>query len=691
MSTQHSKPWASALMNFRWTWLLLPILLTGCVTPLQWRAELAPDRVPGEGEDMGRSMPFGPDITQVLAEADEACRAMREAERCGDKDLAARRYALLIELLTEAEVTPSVFFSAREDFGGHPSGHRSSLYQWLADNAPLPESDKEICIPEPLPERVRVELNAIQYAYPKSFQRALDRSAQYMPYIRAELTKANLPQELAWIVMVESQFTPKIVSRSNAGGMWQFIRDTAVLYNMRMDNYVDERFNWQSSTRAAMEYFAHLHDFFEGSWPLAITAYNMGEYGLDRAIAATGGERRLWTLLETSPASERIRQESKQYYAKFLATLMVVNHPERYGFRIPEDAAESTVRMAVDGMYALDDLDKALGLPPGSLAQLNPDLLREVTPPSGMYYIAVPASVENAFQTALEKAPRLKYGPRYYKLRKSDTLGAVAQQYGISTKELLKLNGLKSSTKVKTGRVLRVPEGFYRAGEELLEAELTVDAPEKSAGMEYHIVKAGEYPAKIARAHGIPLEDFLDMNGLEKSDIIVEGDSVIVGKKAAPAKPEASAKKESSPKSEGKPAASSITHEVAKGETAGIIAEKYKVALKDLLAWNHLKESAVLQVGQKLTIQGSAKPVPVERAEPKKEVLASAKKKGAASEAEVDSEKESAKSIAHTVEKGQTPTSIARKYGVKISDLYEWNKWSKSHMLQVGDTVKIIK
>lgn len=682
MPEQNRKKSASVFLNCGWSCILLPLFLAGCVTPVSWRISHCPESAQSIMPGDSTREPSGPDITAILREADEAYRAFREAKMQGDNSHAAQQYALLIALLTKAEVTPSVFFSLKNDFAAMPARHRTSLYQWLADNAPLSESDKTIHIPDPLPERVRAELNAIQHGYSKSFQRALDRSANYMPYIRAELAKANLPQELAWIVMVESQFTPKIVSRSNAGGMWQFIRDTAVLFNMRMDNYVDERFNWQSSTRAAMEYFTHLHDFFDGSWPLAITAYNMGEFGLDRAIAATGGERHLWTLLETSPASERIRQESKQYYAKFLATLIIVNHPERYGFTLPKDTPENILRMPITGMYALDDLDKALALSPGTLAQLNPDLLREVTPPSGTYYIAVPASAEGAFQTALEKAPKLKYGPRYYKVRRGDTLSSVAQKYGLSTKELSKLNGLRSSRTIKTGQVLRVPPGYYREGEELLAAEVTASEESPNGAFEYHTVKSGEYPAKIARAHGIPLEEFMEMNGLEKKDLIMPGDSVIVGKKTTPPK-KASASNRAAIST-----TTSIAHEVASGDTAGGIAAKYKVALNDLLVWNRLNETSVLQIGQKLIVQ---KPAATDASATKNEVLASAKKKGAASEPEVEAEKETVKSIAHTVEKGQTPTSIARKYGVKISDLYVWNKWSKRHLLQIGDTVRIVK
>src|SRR5690606_14181724 len=149
--------------------------------------------------------------------------------------------------------------------------------------------------------RIETEINEIQESYRKNFQYGLNRSAMYRPYIEMELAKAGLPQDLVWLAMVESQFHPNVVSRAGAAGMWQFMPATARRYGLRVDKYVDERRDWQKATAAAIRYLTDLGNMFQGDWSLAISAYNMGEYGLERAIAMNGGDRDLWRLLETPP------------------------------------------------------------------------------------------------------------------------------------------------------------------------------------------------------------------------------------------------------------------------------------------------------------------------------------------------------------------------------------------------------
>ncbi len=722
----------------RWGRLGLILLASGCVThsASKHTHDFAP--APKAQTHARQLAPVkSREVGQLLQEAEEALRASRTSEALGDPAAAARQQKLMLDLLAEAEVDAAAFHALHDRFAlpGGPSKSRASLYRTWAEGVSVPESDRQIRIPQPLPDRVRKELNLIQHAYPKPFQRGLDRSGKYLPYIRAELAKAGLPQELAWIIMVESQFTPKILSRSNAGGMWQFIRDTAVRYNLRMDNYVDERFNWQSSTQAAITHFKNLQNFFQGSWPLAVTAYNMGEFGLDRMIAATGGERDLWTLLDTPPASERITQEAKQYYAKYLASLIVVSDPERYGFKLSTLQPEDTARVSVPDMYALEDLNQALGLPAGTLIQLNPDLVQEVTPPNGAYTISIPSEAQEKFQVALANTPQLKYGPRFHKLEKGQTFAQVADKFGITTKELLKLNGLRSAKKVKAGQTLRGPAGFYHAGEALLMEQLADEPKEPEASsdsaaedVKFHVVKAGEWPEKIARTYGLPIEEFYSLNNLEARSVIREGDKVIVGKAEKPKKPAASGKSaaEKAPEE-----SESFEYEVAKGDTAGKIAAKHGVELKELLAWNHLKESAVLPLGKKLVIHPPAdapeeapsrpekaagaktaakveklakaelvaKPQARKASEKPEKMAAKAEKAAPAPRPEPSAKKsapdkplkaeKAAVPVTHTVAKGQNPSTIAQKYGVGVNDLYKWNKWSKKHVLQVGDAVVV--
>ena len=602
----------------RWSGLGLLLLASGCATHTASKGghDFGPSPKAETQAHLLTPVKFK-EVKTLLNQADEAWRLAQAAEERGDTVTAARQRKLMLDLLSDAEVDANTFRALHDAFAeaGHENKLRASLYQNWAEGVYVPESDKEIRVPQPLPDRVRKELDLIQRAYPKPFQRGLDRSAKYLPYVRAELAKAGLPQELAWVIMVESQFTPKILSCSNAGGMWQFMRDTAARYDLRMDTYVDERFNWRSSTQAAIVHFRNLQNFFQGSWPLAITAYNMGEFGLDRVIAATGGERNLWTLLDTPPASERIAQETKQYYAKYLASLIVVKDPERYGFKIATPAPEEIVQVPVNDMYALEDLNQSLGLAPGTLAQLNPDLIQEVTPPNGAYAITIPAGAQEKFQVALEKTPQLRYGPRYYKLRKGESFDQIASKYGLTSKDLLKLNGLRSAKKVKAGQTLRVPAGFYHAGEELLAAELTEEPKEPETRntaddgeLKFHVVKAGEWPEKIAQAYGLPVDEFYTLNNIDDKAVIHEGDKLIVGKTEKPKKA-ATSGKNAKQQDAGKQSADTedTAYEVAKGDTAGKIAAKQGVALKDLLAWNHLKESDVLPLGKKLALHAPAK------------------------------------------------------------------------------------
>jgi membrane-bound lytic murein transglycosylase D len=110
-------------------------------------------------------------------------------------------------------------------------------------------------------------------------------------------------------------------------------------------------------------------------------------------------------------------------------------------------------------------------------------------------------------------------------------------------------------------------------------------------------------------------------------------------------------------------------HTVKKGESAGVIAEKYSVKLSEFLAWNGLTSKSVLQAGKAYKVSGGG------------EATTPPSKRAAAAPAETS----------HKVATGQNPTTIARRYGVKISDLYKWNNWPKNHVLQVGDTVVIRK
>ncbi len=766
-------------------------------------------------------------VTDLLREADRAFQAANAAQEAGDEEAALRQYVLMLELLTEADLDPKIFYSLREEFGAILNGstQNAGLYQARPSSplddgavAPAPEhaSPGDLSafqIPFPLPEPVLQEIDKIQNSYPKNFQIFLDRSHKYLPHIRQRLRENGMPEELAYLALVESGFQPKIVSRAGAGGMWQFMRPAAQRFDLRVDSHVDERYDWISATDAAIEYMKVLNTHFNGSWPLALSAYNMGEGGLERAMAANGGETDLWKLFETPPASNRIRLETKEYFPRFVASVIVAHSPERYGFKVNPVSAEELVQVPVTGAYSLNRLDGQMGYTEGTLARLNPALLNETTPPTGSYHVLVPKTDTERFASALTSSEpvTVQYASDSYKVKRGETVSQIATRHGVSATELMRINGIRTARGLRAGETLKLPEGASEgkggnSGEDALESVEAVEAEEvvvakaetekasssRKAGSvgksnrakatytvkpgdtlfdiakahkvsvadlqawngkdrrerlkvgeslqvgdtvvaeaeaqpeveeaasvkvasndsgEFHEVKPGDYPAKIARDYDVPLRDFLAWNNLGSKSTIKVGDKLVVAagtpeqvregaepamkqvaekapEEKAAAKKEEAGKKEKAEEEEIKVAsaapvkkasdekkkassakAEAATHTVKKGESAGVIAEKYGVKLSEFLAWNGLTSKSVLQAGKAYKVSGGG------------EATTPPSKRAAAAPAETS----------HKVATGQNPTTIARRYGVKISDLYKWNNWPKNHVLQVGDTVVIRK
>ncbi len=289
----------------------------------------------------------------------------------------------------------------------------------------------------------------------------LSRSQRYLGMIREVLRERGLPEELAFVAMIESGYNPLAVSRAGAKGLWQFMAGTARDYGLRVDQWVDERFDPEKSTAAAAAYLRDLYQQF-GSWALAKAAYNAGEVKVIRAIKALGTTD-FWTLA----GSRFLKQETKEFVPAIHAATVIGRDPTRFGFEPVELPALSVETVTVPPATNLRSLAVAAGLPTDAIRELNPVLVRGVTPPGGPYRLKVPGGSSDRIAAALAPKPsvarRGKAGSPaaavdVHVVRANETLGAIAKHYGVSVADLVRWNNLDHSGLIRPGDRLRVAE-----------------------------------------------------------------------------------------------------------------------------------------------------------------------------------------------------------------------------------------
>lgn len=154
----------------------------------------------------------------------------------------------------------------------------------------------------------------------KHMQECLKRMNNFSPQISRQLKKNHLPQELLAIPLVESGYQ-NIHSKLGWGsGLWMFIRPTAKSYGLKVNKKIDQRLDVKLSTEAALKYLKANHKVFK-DWHLALLAYNMGEYGVKKAMK-DAGTKDAWKI------SRKNHQGDKEYLAKLMAVMIIMKNQE---------------------------------------------------------------------------------------------------------------------------------------------------------------------------------------------------------------------------------------------------------------------------------------------------------------------------------------------------------------------------
>ena len=274
---------------------------------------------------------------------------------------------------------------AKSGIPGWDPSLETELKQW--------EHQVKFDVPIQMNKQVRAYLVYFSTERKDVIRRYLARSTRYLPMIKETFQEYGLPEDMAYLAMIESGFNCKAYSPAAASGMWQFIKGTGLRYGLAIDGYVDERRDPEKATKAAAKYLLDLYKQF-GSWYLAAASYNCGEGRVQRELNQSN-HKNFWEL----SANMCLPSETKNYVPQMIAATIIAKNPEKFGFKnVPYLPPAKYDRVQVTEATSLRATAVAVNVPLEEVQALNPELMRGVTPPdAGSYALNLPPNSKEVF------------------------------------------------------------------------------------------------------------------------------------------------------------------------------------------------------------------------------------------------------------------------------------------------------
>ena len=393
------------------------------------------------------------------------------------------------------------------------------------------------------------------------FKEGLIRSSSWETHIAETFANQGLPPELAVLPHVESSFNAAAYSKVGAAGLWQFMRSTGRRY-MRVDDAVDERLDPYRSTEAAAQLLAYNYRVL-GSWPLALTAYNHGAAGMRRAKESVGTDD--FVKINRTYNSRTFGFASRNFFPSFLAALTIDENPEKYFGALDRRPEQKFREVTMPAYVRLATLERALGVDREQLRVLNPAWRPTIYSgtrlvPRG-YRLRLPADTAETWTAEMlaAKVPanELYAGqvtPRTHRVRKGESLAAIAQRYGMTAARLAQMNGMSANASLRAGRHLQLPEQLPRTlsgaapAATIVAAENASPSPANATAAsaplgDFYVVRRGDSLEGISARVSVPQAELLRMNSLRNPDFLYEGQRLrIAGEPVAVTAAEAAVK-----------------------------------------------------------------------------------------------------------------------------------------------------
>ncbi|MBF0451742.1 MAG: LysM peptidoglycan-binding domain-containing protein [Candidatus Magnetomorum sp.] len=413
------------------------------------------------------------------------------------------------------------------------------------------------------------------------FLKGLERSGRYIDEIRQILKEYQVPLELAYLPHVESSFNPKARSKAGAAGLWQFIRSTGRFY-MNINSAVDDRRDPILSTIAAAKLLRHNYEKLN-SWPLAITAYNHGLLGIQRAVNKTGYSD--ISMIIKHHKSRSFRFASKNFYSCFIAASDIDENYKKYFKDVRFEPAQRRKPAELSHYIRPSVLCDAMNISQKTFKALNPAIKSSVF----KYNHAIPKGTTVFFpnrlsivsiQRALAKIPNHLKSKKpmmlTYTVRRGDFLGKIAKKTGVSAKTIARANHMKLTTQIYPGQRLYIPSNYSKRS----------TRRSSSYSSKTYRVRKGDFLGKIAKKTGVSERAIAKSNGMSLRSKIFPGQILSIPEK----------------RHHRKATSSNRTYRVKDGDFLGRISRKTGVSVNRIVQENNISKKSTLYPGQVLII-----------------------------------------------------------------------------------------
>ena len=582
-------------------------------------------------------------------------------------------------------------------------------------------------------QKINAEVQRLLTPQSSYLNEKLERMQLYFPIIEKILEAENVPDDMKYLAVLESDLNANAVSPTQAVGFWQFKDFTAREMGLTLSGSQDDRKNLHLSTQAAARYLKKNNQIFK-NWLSTTLSYTVGAGGAADLVP-----------VEWSFASEvKLEKTQHPYLIKAIAHKLAYSHRLR---QIPP-TTKTLVEYPAKGKK-ISEIAEEVSLPESEILQNNPWLTASTVPTDKDYILLVKTDRAYAGQIAVHAKdlaktdyisigyPKLKRQtlvvtstdqPVFYEIndkrgilaQPGDEVAQLARKGKISIFKFLSYNDMTDRDMVKEGTV------YY------------LQKKHKKGPVPYHTLSDRQDLWEVAHIYGMRLKNLKKFNRISEGEEILRGRILWLQKKrprktpvqynknlVAPPEIFTTEPKESAlttaiaqePDTDTASTTQYITHRVLENETLFSLAKKYGTTVEKLRELNHLGPSEGIKYNQRLLVPYSTEPeddwVEDEQKEAKPVLMPPARKETppatvpparetpavkipvetapvetAPAEKKVTTEKVSpAATGKHAVKRGETLFSIANRYGITVDELRRLNRMQPSETLKSGTTL----